>query len=306
MDFSGVRAAIDAKHGEDAASDQPNESTTEVEQNTQPESELAPQGNQSQQEAKEQAQALFDISKAEKFLLEGKEITREQFLKERMLHSDYTRKTQEFAKERQAWEEARAQEQEQQTMRMDFEADKRIVRDDPTRIGELTQHYPREWVDSFRRELLGQQSQPTREVSAALARDEIESIIESKFKNYDEKVENAKLVGELENIFTDLKSTYPAMKDGRMERFVLTELQAIDERGEKIDRKVIEDTTKSLIDWISQGKISHTRETMKQQSEANKKAKDIGSGGGTPGQAPAKLKLGEVKGALMNHLQTQN
>jgi hypothetical protein len=293
-DFTGVHEAIADKFGEQA-SDQPKESTTEVEQSSQQESE--PQTPQSQ-ERNEQAQALIDLSKAEKFMFEGKEYTLDQLKREMMLQSDYTRKTQAFAEERKQFEQ-------QRELDSHFKADLPKLLRNPELIRELPKHYPKEYVDLAREYLKMSGQPPKAQEGTALARDEIESLIESKFRSHEEKLENQRLVNELDNVFAELKSKYPDMKDGRMERFVLSELQAIDSTGKKIDRAVVESTFKQLSEWIGQSRESYHKEQLKKQSEANKKAKDIGSGGGTPGQSPAKMKLGDVKGALLNHLQNQ-
>ncbi len=298
-DFSGVHDAIAAKY-DDQASDQPNESTTEVQQSTAPQSEPT-KGQEQQSERSEQAQALIDLSKAEKFMFEGKEYTLDQLKREMMLQSDYTRKTQAFAEERKQFEQ-------QREFDSHFKADLPKVLQNPELINELAKHYPKEYVALAKEYLkLGGREAPQQQAQAgaSLAKEEIDSLIESKFKSYEEKIENQRLVSELDQVFDELKTKYPEMKDGRMERFVLSELQAIDSTGQKITRNVVEDTFKQLNTWISGGRESHHKEQLRKTSEANKKGKDIGSGGGTPGQSPQRLKLGEVKGALMTHLQNQ-
>lgn len=303
MDFSAVREQVEQKFSGEPASDQAPESTPDTPQGDPTQSQDY-QVNQPPQEAKEQAQALLDLSKAEKFVIDGREYTLDQLKKEMMFQQDYTRKTQSFAEEKKAYEAQRKTAE----LENSFQADLETVRRNPSRFSELAKHYPREMIDKARaliQQDMSKSQQPDPKVGAALARDEIESIIESRFKSHEEKIENQRLVGELDNIFSEMKSKYPEMKDGRMERFVLAELQAQDASGQKIDKSVVEKTFKDLNDWMIGTREAHTKSVLTKQSEANKRGKDVGAGGGTPGQAPAKLKLGDVKGALMKHLQNQ-
>ncbi len=100
-----------------------------------------------------------------------------------------------------------------------------------------------------------------------------------------------------------MKTKYPDFQDGRLERFVLSELQALADQDIKITPDKIEETFKSLNGWMTDSRESYHKAQLKKQSEANKKGSDMGAGGGTPGQAPQRLKLNQVAGALSDHFK---
>jgi len=294
MDLSEVRGAIDAKFSGDQAPDQA-EKTTEVQSDNL-------QENQSHESTPQSAaQAVLDLSKAEKFLIEGKEYTWDQLNKERLLMSDYTRKTQELANERRAIEE-------QRTFNEHFRADLPKVLQDPSLLSEMAKHYPQEFVQlaqSFldmtpRQQQQVMQQQGMQQFDPSTIQKYVEPLVKPLQEKLD-RYETEKLVSQLDSVYTQMKAKYPSAE----EEFVTARLRALDDQKVPITDQRIEEVFKYFHDRDVQAKDAYHKEQLKKQSEANKKAKDVASGGGTPGLAPKRLKLGEVQNALLDHLRRQ-
>ncbi len=302
MDFSGVREQIAEKYSSDqGSSDQPEASTNEPTVEQSAKSDPLESNNQSQETKTEQAQALIDLSKAEKFLFDGKEYTLAQLQQERMLQSDYTRKTQEIANERRAL-------QEQQTLQEHFRADLPKVLRDPSLLSQLAQHYPREFVELAQTylDMSPAQKQMMDQNSGTQSFDPrtIQRHVETMVKPLQDELNNIKtegMVKQLDSIFTSMKTKYPGVED----EFALARLQAMDAKRIPITEQRIEEVFKYFHDKDIQSKDAYHKEQLKKQSEANRRSKDVAPGGGTPGQAPKRLKFGEVGAALKEHLSRQ-
>jgi hypothetical protein len=101
----------------------------------------SPSGEQTSQEAK--LQAVADLSKFEKFVLDGKEMTIEELKKERMLEADYRRKTRELAEERK-------QHSESAKFDVNYRKDLKVIKAQPWRAAEFYKVYPPEFHDEVR------------------------------------------------------------------------------------------------------------------------------------------------------------
>lgn len=283
--FEGVQEAIDAKYG--GGADQPTETQ-----------ESAPRtDNHSQENTQSQAQAVIDLSKAEKFMLDGKEYTYDKLRKEMLMQADYTRKTQEYSAQMKEFGK-------KQELYNHFQADLPKVLENPDLIRELAQHYPKEFVQMAQRMLdtRGPTTQTQTRDQGAITEDKINRLIESKVNGVRDQFASEQAQEKLDVILTQMKTKYPEFQDGRMERFVLSELRAMADQDIQITGDKIEDTFKNLNEWLGSSRESYHKAQLKKQSEANKKGSDMGAGGGTPGQAPNKLKLKDVPNALQNHL----
>lgn len=297
VDFEGVREELATKFSEQS-SDQP--------VGNQAKESEAQEQNQSQSEAQEQAkseaQALLDLSKVEKFMFDGKEYTLKQLQQERMLQSDYTRKAQELSRERQAI-------QERQSLEKHFHADLPKVLRDPSLIWELSKHYPKEFVELAQTYLdmspKQQQQMLDQQQGTSLDPRTIQKYVEQSVKPLQEKLdqyETQVVTKQFEVVFDKMKSKYQNAED----EYVLARLQALDAQKIPLTEDKVEEVFKYFHEKDIQAKETYHKEQLKKQSEANKKAKDVGPGGGTPGQAPKKLKLGEAQEALIKHLSQQH
>jgi hypothetical protein len=97
--FDKVDQAVEQKFSDQASDAAPEgQATKEVESAS---ADQAPQSSQTQgDEQKSLQQAILDLSKAEKFIFNGKEMTPKDLEKGFMLEADYRRKTQELAETR--------------------------------------------------------------------------------------------------------------------------------------------------------------------------------------------------------------
>lgn len=286
MDLSEVQGAITEKYSDQASSDQAEKPQVSE-----------PTENQSQKESS--AQAVLDLSKAEKFLIEGKEYTWDQLNKERLLMSDYTRKTQEIANERRSLEE-------QRSLNEHFKADLPKVLQNPQLMADVMRHYPREFVDMFQTLLdMGpKQQQQVMEQGMQLDSRTIQKFVDPMIKPLQEKLdryETEALTKQLDAVYTQMKTKYPSAD----EEFVTARLRAMDDQKIQITDSKIEEVFKFFHDKDTQGKDAYHKEQLKKQSEATAKAKDAPSGGATPGLAPKRLKLDEVQGAFLEHMRRQ-
>lgn len=293
VDFSGIRekAAEHFQNAEAPPEEPKEEAQSEPQDDNQPhleaKEESAPTPSPS-----ESAQAILDLEKAEKFLIGGKEYTWKQLQSERMLQSDYTRKTQAFAKEREQFEQ-------QREMDSNFRADLPKILSNPQRLYELAQHYPKEYVDLARQylELTPAQQRQVTEGGSSFDLNGLERILENRLKPLVDRLdqtETSAVHKQLDATFTAMQTKYPGVD----EEFVLARLQGLRANGRDIDDQQIEDVFKSLHERDQQRLEGYHKERLLKQSEANKKARDSAPGGGIPGQAPKKLKLGDVGAAL--------
>jgi hypothetical protein len=288
-DFEGVHQAMDAKFS-GQASDQPEQTTQES----------APEGkDQSQENTPElKAQAVLDLSKAEKFMLDGKEYTYDKLRKEMLLQADYTRKTQEIATERQYMAQ-------QKELNEHFKADLPKVLQNPELLAEMKRHYPEEFVkmaESFLELSPRQQQQAMGQQGMSVDPQSIRKLVEPLVKPIQDKLdkyETEALTKQLDTIVTQMKTKFPSAD----EEYAIARLRALSDQNVPITEQKIEEVFKYFHEKDIESKETYHREKLKKQSEANKKGSDIAAGGGTPGQAPTKLKLNEVAGALTDHLR---
>ncbi len=305
MDFNAIREQADkhfAENSEAASTPDQAENTQESAQETEQEAQApiedrAPSSTQKENDAA----AIFDLSKAQKVLWEGKEYTLDQLKKERMLHADYTRKTQEFANERKQFEQQRELDQH-------FRADLPKVLSNPALLNVMAQHYPAEYVN-LARQYLQLTPQEKREVAqeygTSLDLQGVEKIIENRLKPIIEKFDQQEILGiqkSLDSTFDSLKTKYPGVN----EKWVLSELQALTaQEGYKVTNEEIERVFKEIHDADRASKEAYHKEKLQEQSKANKKGRDIAIGGATPGTAPQRIKLKDARDAFLNSVMSR-
>lgn len=249
--------------------------------------------------AEAKAQAIFDLDKASKVRFEGKEWTQDELKAAFMRQQDYTRKTTELSEARKYAD--------------NFEADFAKVQKDPSLLAELKSVYPKFYADLADRLLKLGGHAKEREV----ANPESNDPRDDEFKNLKSQVEE--LVGEkkaleIEKIGSWLNTQFEANSkkfpsvgsDPFLNEVVTARLQAISDTGAKVDEKVIEKVFKQVSDMVEKTLDTRTKAVVAKQVEANKKGKDIGTGGGAPGQAPYKpKKLSDVKNQWLADLEAR-
>lgn len=238
------------------------------------------------------AQAVLDLSKAEKFQIEGKDWSYEDLKKSLLRQEDYTKKTQALAKER---EEI----QREQGFRENLQADIAALKRNPALVSEFQKIYPKHyhWV----LDQLGlAKKEESQSVQAELPREVLERLQEvDSLKQAFGEQEKEKFNAKLESIEHGLQSKY--------KRASLTDVYGAADaffkennvKPNQVDEKMLEPFFKASHEFnLSQYK-AWQQEELKQTKEANGKASDVGKGGGTPGQAPRKLRLKDVEDEIV-------
>lgn len=289
--FAGVDKAIEAKYGDQAGDASGNgQAAPEVTDKAQDQAQ-AP-GQESKGSSESQSQAIFDLSKAEKFILNGKETTLKELQAQIMMQQDYTRKSQEIAQDRK--------------YRDNLEFDLAKIEKNPKLVSEFKKIYPKQYhraadYAAHRMERQEQTQEQGTDTQSHLVKQIVEDAvgpIRSELDSY--KTEAA--VKQLDGIFAEMRSKFPDAK----EKYALAELQALKDMEIPITQAKIEEVFKSLHEESKTLKESYHMEQLNKQKQANQKAKDAPSGGGIPGQAPKRYKnledLDSVQKDLIQHL----
>lgn len=228
-----------------------------------------------------QPPSVVDISTLEKFKFGDRELTPDQLRKQMMLHQDYTKKTQEVAKDRRFYDN------------LPYDLEK--LKKNPALVDEFMKVYPK----AFHRyiEMLGLKSsqqtqgdQGTNQATMAPQKDpEMLSKLE-RLETYIREQEVSKHEAQLDAKFGVLSKKYPDADEDS----VLARAQTLLDQDVKLTDQVWDKLWKGSHEAFNQKLASKQKQTMERQRSANSQANDTGSKGGTPGQAPAKMKLREV------------
>lgn len=260
-----------------------------------------PQQSQSdQQSAAPAAPQIQDISKLQKFLVDGKEYTYEQLKKERMLQSDYTKKTQEIASFKKEHEESKK-------YWSNLSADLKNVKANPALAEEFKKVYPEQYHGYL--DFLGEQiAQPKLDpfVEQKLSRYEEQlSKYEEKLANYEEmyadhterSVHNAEL--EIDAAFKELGEKYPQFEEvqclDHLEKLLDQRRQEAIENGQKpssvkLEKQDFEQAIKASHEYHSKRYQEFYNKQFNNQKATSTKLKGIGAGGGTPSGKPVQAK----------------
>lgn len=262
-----------------------------------------PQGN-----AQTTEQMLADLTKYEKVRLpDGTEMSRDELTRAIMRQQDYTKKTQELAKERRELEEFKtrtSQESEQFKYQSNYTADFRKIQANPALLSEFFETYPKEYHAKILSDLqrMGQESQNKVDPVYAKALQR-QHEFESELKSLKEErhQENIMFVdSRLKSLESTLSQKYPKadMSTVYAQLDIEAQRQGVDIQAIKANPQLLDQTMEKL------AKDSHERylksyeeyakEQSKKQIEANKKGSDIGRGGGAPNSPPTKTKLKDV------------
>ena len=243
--------------------------------------------------------SLTDLDKLERFRFAGREWTPKELKSAHLMHSDYTKKTQELAETRKYAD--------------NFAADLQTVLSDRARLEEFRRIYPKEFVAVAERILAGQPGQPNASPAQPTSTDPLKDHPEflrmrgelNEWKQEKEKAEIAANQSWLDNQFATLSKRYPfadhevvtaraevAMRNG-------TQLKP-DDAGQSVLEKLFKQNDAEVkARWEK-----HYKEKVNQQLEAGKRGRDVGSGGGTPTGAPKGFKtIKEATAAFLNDIQ---
>ena len=297
--FADINAAANAA----LDSSQSDNSSNEIESQT----DLAPQTEalseqESPRETRAQKSAIAELERIERFKFQGKEYTPKELgallAKEKEQEKAFTQKMQSLAEERRQWESSKtANSKYDDALAYDLEK----VRNDPS----LAQEFIRTYPESYHRHLkavLSSTSTSQRAEGTPHVPVELMSRVEQ-LSQYVQKQEVAKAEVEIDRDLTKVLSEfkYASRKEVLADVFEFhNSLPADPATGRKppvpmeIWSKAAEASHNERVEW---GK-TYQKDLQQQQKQANNKARDVGSGGGTPGQAPRKFDPKKGMGAL--------
>ncbi len=216
-----------------------------------------------------------EIDKFERFKLGGQEWTKKDLTESILRHSDYTRKTQELAQERKFYD--------------NLAADLEQVRTNPTLADQFRKIYP----EKFHR-YLGYVS-PKQEGNQPET---------SKEQTLDPKI--ASRIEQLEKLVTEdkvqaLESRLEAQDQKFAAKYQMADIEAVYARaqaehskGTKLTEEKWEELWKADHDRHQKRYEAHYKKQVETQKAATRGARDMGAGGGTPGQAPKRTALKNV------------
>lgn len=308
MSLKGLEDAALAHLNNEGGDTSSTESTENVESSNDghPDPSTETQDSSSQIEASTEktpaeAQAIADLSKFQKFTLDGKELTLDQLRKERMLQADYSRKTQELAKQRQDTEKFES----------NVWADLEKVKRNPQLAQEFKRLYPAKYHTALR--FVQQGGDPAQ---ATQQQQGLPPELEERFNRYDQfidetsrakvEAEQQALEANLQTFETNLLKKYPKADVIAAYTFAENAKAKLEqETGQKmspkdLNEKFMEPFFKAAHE--NQVKLFNQwqKEMAKQARDTHRVASDTGRGGGTPGGAPSKMRLKDVADHILS------
>jgi len=276
---------------------------------------LAPESTQADNKS---VSDLIDIGSLDKFRFKDKELTPKELEKSFMLQKDYSRKTQELAKEREKYSQTQAEYkayQEEKKFSDNLNADLKALIKDPSLVSEFLKIYPQkyhQYLDLLPQNTLNQmqgQQQQTQDPQLLRKIHEIESKVlgreqkeEAILFQQDSKLKESQLDAADAKFSAKYKWADPEV--------VLSKLSYLNDRGTFGDPKQEGYMDKVVKTYESIWKQDHeknlerygswNKEQAREQKRANSQGKDMGQGGQTPSQAPSKMKLKDVKNHIIN------
>lgn len=244
-------------------------------------------------------QAILDLEKADKFTFGGREWTRDslkalidQEKKFQSMDKDYTTKMQSLSKERKSFEE---NSKYHKALHWDLP---KLVQD-PSLIQEFIRQYPPEFhkiaADYLKENQPGQsdstknvQTQPAVDIETLSRLEKLEKLnTEREIKSHEQEI--ATIRGELTKQYPNVDRP-AAQKMILAEAFELLEANREMDQSFQLTREHWEQIFKQVSADVSSMSKADYGSLVKKQTEANAKAKDVGSGGGTVGPSPVKFK----------------
>ncbi len=275
--------------------------------------ELAPatsstEGRESQ--APEQSRDLsrseqIELDKLEKFKFGGEEWTPATLKAAMLRQQDYTKKTQETAQERKYLD--------------NYKRDLETVRSNPNLASEFKKIYPPQYhylVDSFLSTSDAETEQPKSEQNQSYLNDpKLKELMHdvTELKTFNQAQATKAATQEIDATLRELVAKHNVPEEARADIELVT-LKKIEElisfNKENPDRRV-EITSEIWAKAYEQTYKNFNRtmeaiykQKVQSQTNASKKAKDTGAGGGTPGQAPVKTSLKDVRQQMLNDIKT--
>lgn len=244
---------------------------------------------------------LLDLDKHERFLFNKKEMTRQELADSVLRHGDYTKKVQEVSEARKYAD--------------NFETDLARVIEKPELLEKMKSIYPPGYVaiaekvlqrmtPAEKAELAEAESEPEGDAAAKLPPELLKRI--EKVEGFVSSYEERQALQKVEAIKTDINKWFDEFGkkyDLADPDAILNQAFALNEQGKPINREVMEGLFKRAHERMDGTFAKRYSQRVEEQKKASRAAKDVGSGGGTPGSAPKKYKnLRDVRADMESNL----
>lgn len=234
--------------------------------------------------------SITDLDKLDRFRFEGREWSRKELRDAYLRREDYSRKTAELAETRKYAD--------------NFAADLRTVIKDRARFAEFQRLYPREFVERAQEVMANlREAGGTEQTKPNDPNGERIQALEGKIQTYEQRQEAQeieKLQLWIDNQFATFSKKYP---DARQKE-VMGDAEILARQGTKITPQVLEKLFKASHGEINGAWEARYKEKTSKQINAGKEGRDVGPGGGTPGEAPKTPKtFKEARELMIQDLQ---
>ena len=235
---------------------------------------------------------IYELEKLSKFKYQGQELTPKDLESMILRQKDYTQKTQSLSKERESF---KAEQKYYENLHYDLEN----VKNNPQLAQKFIEIYP-EKFHSYLKQVLGQNQNPAQSQQNQAQQYDVDLMSRlQKLESYYNDQEVAKHTQAINSTISKLESKYP---DADKEKVLGRVWQAAHD-GAEINDQLWENTFKTVEGEFKARLNARYGDLVKQQTEANKKARDVETGGGTVGRAPQKFKsLKDVTSHAINDL----
>jgi hypothetical protein len=255
-------------------------------------------------------QSLTELEKLEKFKFNGQEYTPKDLEKSILRQSDYTKKMQEISELKKEYEP----ELKHRDYRANLKADIGHVLKDPSLAEAFKKTYPEEYHVVLEYALAKTQQPDAKpaETPAAQLPPEFLKKFEEQGKTLDEfkqkayETEKQATDAQLDAYETKYTGKYPYSKDVLGQVYGALETYAAQNKItniKNIPESVVEHVYKNAHEQMEKIAEKINEQRVKKQLSAHKDGQDIGKGGGTPGEAPKKIRLRDVADHVLSENQ---
>lgn len=239
---------------------------------------------------------ILELDKIEKFKFEGQEWSPKDLKNAYLRQQDYTRKTQDLARERDTVEGYKSEKRFVDNLFLDL----KNVKDNPALADQFRKIYPEKfhtYLDFIEAKKDLQNGQPQQNPEYALLKKDLDEV---KGHFQQQRVQAAE--AQIDAVISKLAPQYK-MAD---EETVIVRARVASEGGVKLTPDVWEKIYKDVHDKNMARYKDHYEQQIKEQQAVNSKGRDIGKGGGTPGSAPKKRTFDEATADAVRELSSRH
>lgn len=239
------------------------------------------------------AQELVDLDKLEKFRFAGREMTKDELKNSYMFQSDYTKKTQQLADQRKAFQE---EQQKWSSYRESYKVDVQAVLAGKYTREDFKKVYPEPYwhlVDG------NEQANPVRQgvQQPNQLPPEVAELMEFKNQWKEERIQLHE--SKIDATMAKMTQKFPDAEAVRV-LDLAKQWKSHNPKAQEIPEKVWEKIYTAEQKRFEELSDKRQQRLMQAQKTANQQGRDVASGGGTPGQAPRQFKtIKEASQAMM-------